>query len=228
MIISEAQNSYHEYIHESCKFYGNNKIGKNCIIMESVIIGYPGKAILDQALRSGKLIESYDFTGARIGNNALIRPNSTIYCDVTVGDNLRTGHNMMIRENTHIGDNVLVGTNVIIDGSTTIGNNVSIQGNAYIPTNTTLEDNVFMGPCSVLTNDKYPIRAEYSLRGPILRKGASIGANSVVLPGIEVGEGAFVAAGALVTRDVPPWKLAIGSPARIRDLPDKLMIMNRI
>lgn len=141
---------------------------------------------------------------------------------------MRTGHNAMIREMTTIGNKVLVGTNVIIDGNTKIGNNVSIQGNVYIPTNTTIEDNVFLGPCSVLSNDKYPIRVKYDLKGPILRKGASLGANSTLLPGVEIGEGAMVAAGALVTKDVPAWKLAIGTPAKIQDLPDKLMNLNRI
>lgn len=115
---------------------------------------------------------------------------------------------------------------MVIDGNTSIGNNVSIQTNAYIPTNTNIDDNVFIGPLAVPTNDKYPIRKHFELTGPILRKGASIGANSTILPGIEIGEGAMVAAGAVVTKNVPPWKLAIGSPAKIMDMPDDLMNLN--
>ena len=80
----------------------------------------------------------------------------------------------------------------------------------------------------MLTNDKYPIRKDYELRGPTLSKGASIGANAVILPGVKIGEGAIVAAGACVTRDVPDWKLAIGFPAEIKDLPDDLRTMNAI
>src|SRR5208337_612766 len=121
LVSSETINSKHSYIHNSCKFYGVNQLGQNCIILEYVKIGYPAKAVLDRILSSGKQIDSYNFTGTCIGDNALIRPNSTIYGDVTIGNGLRTGHNTMIRENTCIGDNVLVGTNVIIDGNTTIG-----------------------------------------------------------------------------------------------------------
>jgi acetyltransferase-like isoleucine patch superfamily enzyme len=134
----------------------------------------------------------------------------------------------MIRENTDIGDNVLIGTNVIIDGHVKIGNNVSIQGNVYIPTNVIIEDNVFIGPCAVLANDKYPIRKKYELKGPVLKKGASIGANATLLPDVEIGEGAMVAGGALVTKDVPAWKLAIGVPAKIEELPKDLKELNKI
>jgi acetyltransferase-like isoleucine patch superfamily enzyme len=206
--------------------YGVNLLGKHCVILENVKLGYPGGAVLERIL-SGQEWPGR-FQGVTLGDNALIRPDCTLYCGVTAGAGLRTGHNALVRESTAIGDNTLVGTNVVIDGNTRIGSNVSIQSNVYIPTNTTIEDNVFLGPCSVLANDKYPVRVKYGLRGPILRKGASIGANSTILPGIEVGEGAMVAAGALVTKDVPPWKLAIGTPARVRDLPVRLMTWNRL
>ncbi len=214
-------------IHDSYKLYGINTIGKNCIIMENVLLGYPSGNIINDLTLKNVRAESSPHIGVKIGNNALIRPNSTIYCHVTIGDNLRTGHNILVRENTVIGNNVLIGSNVIIDGNTTIGNDVSIQSNAYIPTNTTIEDDVFLGPCTVLTNDKYPVRHKYSLKGPVLRRSASLGANSTILPGVEIGEGAMVAAGALVTKNVPPWKLAIGCPAKIADLPDSLKIANR-
>ena len=215
-------------IHSSAKIYGSSIVGDNSVILENVIIGYPEHSILTEILQSGKSIEDSDFTGCEIGSGSFIRPNTTIFSNVRTGSNFRTGHNCMIRENTNIGDNVLIGTNVIIDGNVTIGNNVSIQGNVYIPTHVTIEDNVFIGPCAVLANDKYPIRKEYNPEGPILRKGASIGANATILPGIEIGEGAFVAGGALVTKDVPPWQLAIGSPAKIQELPEEMRSLNDI
>ncbi|MDR1819008.1 MAG: N-acetyltransferase [Methanobrevibacter sp.] len=163
-----------------------------------------------------------------IGENCLIRSNSVIYNDVEIGDNFRTGHNVVIRENTIIGDDVLVGTNTVIEGNAVIGNNVSIQSNVYIPTNSLIEDNVFIGPCTCFTNDRYPIRVDYDLKGPKLRKGASIGANSTFLSNMEIGEGAMVAAGAVVTRSVPPFYLAIGSPAKIKPLPHSLRVHNKI
>ncbi|HID27074.1 MAG TPA: N-acetyltransferase [Methanosarcinales archaeon] len=192
-------------IHKSARLYGKNKIGKNCIIMEDVIIGYPIGSLLNQSES-----KEMDYIGA------------------SLGDNLRTGHNILIRENTKIGNNVLIGTNVVIEGYTNIGNKVSIQSNVFIPINTIIEDNVFVGPCAVLTNDKYPIRIKKELKGPRLGKGASIGANSTILPNVVIGEGAIVAAGAVVTKDVPPWKLALGVPAKIKEIPKELKVENKI
>ncbi len=163
-----------------------------------------------------------------IGKNAFIRSNSVIYDDVIIGENFTTGHGAVIREKTSIGDNVLIGTNSVIEGQCTIGNNVSIQSNVYIPIKTIIEDYVFMGPCVCITNDKYPIRIDFDLKGPTIRRGASIGANSTFLSGIDIGEGAMVAAGAIVTHDVPPYYLAIGAPAKIKPLPERLKKLNKI
>ncbi len=164
----------------NAKIYGKSSIGKNAIIGDGVIIGYPTTTILKEATASGLEIKDMDFKGAVIGDNAVIRSNTTIYSNVVTGNNLRTGHN------------------------------------------------VFIGPCAVLSNDKYPIRTKSDLKGTILRRGASVGANSTILPGVEVGEGAMIAAGALVTKDVPPWKLAIGFPAIFKDLPEELKTLNNI
>lgn len=163
-----------------------------------------------------------------IGKNSFIRSNSIIYNDVKVGDNFRTGHGVTIREKTKIGDNVLVGTNSIIEGHCSIGDNVSIQSNVYIPTNTSIEDYVFIGPCACFTNDKYPIRVDFDLKGPVIKRGASIGANSTFLSNVKIGEGAMVAAGAIVTHEVPPFFLAIGAPAKIKPLPKHLKTLNQI
>ena len=162
-----------------------------------------------------------------IGRNYTIRSNSIIYNDVVIGDNFRTGHNVVIRENTNIGDDVLIGTNTVIEGDVIIGNDVSIQSNVYIPTNSVIEDNVFIGPCACFTNDKYPVRINYELQGPKVRRGASIGGNTTFLSNVEVGEGSIVAAGAIVIHSVPPFYLAIGTPARIKPLPDHLKVPNR-
>jgi len=213
-------------IHESVKMYGDTRIGKNPIILENVVIGYPTTAILR---RKGIMPHAPGPCPiVTIGDNALIRSNTIIYCEVEIGNNFMSGHNVLIRENTKIGDNVLVGTNTVIEGYTTIGNNVNIQSNVYIPMHTFIEDFVFIGPNAVMTNDKYPLRRNYELKGPVIRKGATIGANATILPGIEIGEGAFVAAGSVVTKDVPAWKLALGSPTKIKEMPDHLKVMNRI
>ena len=159
----------------------------------------------------------------KVGVNAVIRSNSILYCDVVIGDDFRCGHNILIREKTQLGDKVLVGSHTIIDGHCVIGSNVSIQSAVYIPLNVSIGSNVFIGPRAVLTNDKYPVRIKGDLPGPILEDHVSVGANATILPGVRLGEGCFIAAGSVVTKDVPPKTLAIGSPAKNTKLPDNLM-----
>lgn len=157
-----------------------------------------------------------------IGEGATIRAGSIIYCDVVIGDGFTTGHSVLVREETTIGDDVLVGTNTVIDGYSEIGSHVSMQTGVYVPSQTTIRSNVFLGPHAVLTNDPYPIRTDADLEGPTIEDGASIGANASVLPGVTVGENAFVAAGAVVIDDVPPNTLAAGVPAEHHPLPEEL------
>ena len=161
-------------------------------------------------------------TEPQIGVNATIRAGTIIYDDVTIGDDLITGHNALIREHTTIGDHVIVGTNTTIDGQADIGSSVSMQTNVYIPSNTTIGSNVFLGPNAVLTNDPYPVRKDVELEGPTIHDGVSVGANATILPSVTLGEGSFVAAGATVTKDVPPDTLAVGTPAVHEELPDEL------
>lgn len=189
------------------------KIFKNTEIQENVTIGLKYKKGSNPPI---------------IGKNALIRSNTVIYDDVEIGNDFKTGHGVVVREKTNIGDDVLIGTNSVIEGHCTFGSNIRIQSNVYIPIKTIIEDNVFIGPCVCLTNDKYPIRIDFDLKGPIIRKSASIGANSTFLSGVEIGEGAMIAAGAIVTHDVPPYYLAIGAPARIKPLPSHLRTLNKI
>jgi acetyltransferase-like isoleucine patch superfamily enzyme len=193
--------------------YGVNTVGKGSQIFEPVTLGFPSRDKLGQT----------GFIGTTIGVNSVIRSGTVIYCDVSIGDNFQSGHNVMIREKTSIGNRVGIGTSVVIEGTTIIGDDVSLQSMVYIPTNTVIGNKVFIGPNTVLTNDLYPPTGIGGLRGPQIRDGAAIGANATLLPGVCVGEGALVAAGAIVTRDVPAHMLAIGAPAKITDLPGKMI-----
>jgi acetyltransferase-like isoleucine patch superfamily enzyme len=192
--------------------YGRNTLGPNARIFEPVTLGFPSR----------DRIGCESFKGTTIGRNALIRSGTTIYCDVEIGDDFQCGHNVLIRERTRIGSRVAVGTATIIEGDTAIGSDVRIQSLAFIPTHTTIGSGVFIGPHAVLTNDRYPPSPGGELRGPVLRDRSVIGANVTLLPGIVIGEGACVAAGAVVTRNVPAGKLAIGVPARVQDLPEEM------
>ena len=163
-----------------------------------------------------------DAAQPQVGENVVIRAGTIVYCDVTLGNGVSTGHNALIREETTIGDDVIVGTNTVIDGYSELGLHVSLQTGVYVPSHTTIGDNVFLGPNAVLTNDPYPVRKDADLEGPTVEDGVSVGANATILPGVTVGENAFVAAGAVVTQDVSPNTLAAGIPATEQRLPEQL------
>ncbi len=188
---------------------GRNLIGEGARLFEPVTLGFPSREFLGAT----------DFPGVTLGRNATIRSGTILYCEVVAGDDFQTGHNVMIREKTRIGDRVAIGTNTICEGNCQIGSDVSVQSMAFIPTNTWIGDRVFIGPHVVLTNDRYPPTGIGGLAGPVIEDGAAIGANTTVLPGVRIGAGALVAAGSVVTRDVPPGMLAVGNPARFRPKP---------
>lgn len=163
-----------------------------------------------------------------LGPGAIIRSGTTIYADVRAGSDLQTGHNVLIREHTSIGDHVLVGTNTVIEGQVEIGSFVKLESNCFIPTHVVIGSFVFFGPGVVLTNDRYPLRrvGEYVPEGPTIEDGVTLGGGAVLCPGVRVRANSFIAAGAVVTRDVPTNSLAVGAPAEIRPLPDKLRRRN--
>ena len=190
------------------------KIGKKVRIKDNVVIG---------------LKYSDDCKEVILGDNVTIREGSIIYADVVIGSNFKTGHNILIREKTVIGSNIVIGSNTVIDGTVEIGSYVKIETGVYIPTHTKIGSHVFIGPCVVMTNDRYPqrLRDQYKPEGAIIGDGVSIGANSTLLPGVRIGEGSFIAAGSVVTKDIPPWSLIMGVPGKIKPLPDKLKERNR-
>jgi acetyltransferase-like isoleucine patch superfamily enzyme len=127
-----------------------------------------------------------------------------------------------------LGDDVVIGRGALVENDTTIGALTRIQAEAYITAYSTLEDNVFVAPCVVTTNDNFMGRTEKRLellKGPTVRRGARVGGGAILCPGVEVGAEAFVGAGAVVTKDVPPRMVVVGSPARvIREVPaDELL-----
>jgi acetyltransferase-like isoleucine patch superfamily enzyme len=183
-------------ISEKAILHGKVTIGEGTTVQENVILG---------SAEDGEL---------GIGKDCTIRSGTVIYSGVKIGDNFRSGHNVLIRENTKIGDNVLVGTSSVIDGDCKIGNNVSIQTGVYITRYTTIEDGVFLGPFCVTTNDKY-MKYGVTLKGPVIKQRARIGANATIMPGITIGENAVVGAGAVVTKNVKPSEIVAGIPARV-------------
>lgn len=214
-------------IHHTVNSYGENFIGSHCLILEDVVIGYPTAEYLVELRDHNRFVYEFDFFGAEIKDHAVIRSGSTIYRNNRIGHHFRTGHKVLIRENASIGNHVMVGTSTVIDADVTIGSNVSIQSSVYISNGCVIEDKVFLGPNCSLLNDKYPVRKGH-LESPRICEGASVGGNATILPGIAVGKGAMVAAGAVVTKNVPAWHLALGNPATFQQLDDSLMVENKI
>jgi len=133
----------------------------------------------------------------------------------TVGAGTRIWHHAHVRSGARIGQDCNVGKNVYIDSGVRIGSRVKIQNNVSVYRGVSICDDVFIGPSVVFTNDLRP-RARstgWSVMPTLVKTGASIGANATILCGIEIGENAMVAAGAVVTRTVHPYELVVGNPA---------------
>lgn len=208
-------------IHVTVRFEGNNlvlgrsEIGEQTYIGFNTIIGYPskksfsGRGVIPKDIR---VLDSMS-SGAKIGPMCLIRPGSTVYEEVLIGRSLVTGHNVLIREGSRIGDNCLIGSGSMLDGSVSIGSNVKIQSGVYLPHGTVVGENVFIGPYVCVTNDRYPVSNR--LTPVVIGDGCIIGANTTLISGVHIGDDSVVAAGSVVTRNVPPKVVVRGVPARI-------------
>lgn len=176
------------------------QIGQGAEIDEDVILGYP----------SGRLSKRGSVI---IGASAKIRSGSVIYEEVKIGNSFQTGHHVVIREENQIGNSVCIWANTVIDYQCRIGNRVKIHANGYVAQLTIIEDDVFIAPGAIFANDKYPVSS--NLDGPHIKRGAKIGVNVTLLPGVVVGEEALVGAGSVVTKNVPDGMVVIGNPAKV-------------
>jgi acetyltransferase-like isoleucine patch superfamily enzyme len=175
-------------------------LGPDCHQDPCVHLGY----------RSGRHIE---FAPTRIGANACIRTGTVIYTNSTIGDHLETGHNVVIREENTIGDHFSIWNNSAVDYGCKIGNRVRVHNNVYIAQLTTIEDDVFIAPGVMMANDPHPLCTK-CMQGPTLKQGCRVGVGVTILSHVIIGEGALIGAGSVVTRDIPPYMLAYGNPAK--------------
>jgi acetyltransferase-like isoleucine patch superfamily enzyme len=168
---------------------------------------------------------------AEIGEGTIVSTGAIVFAGSRVGARVILGDQSCVRERVEVGDDVVLGRGSLVENDTTIGAMTRIQAHAYITAYSTLEEQVFVAPCVVTTNDDYMGRTEERLaamRGPTIRRGARVGGGAVLCPGVEIGEEAFVGAGAVVTKDVPPRMLVVGNPARVlREGPEDELLENQ-
>ncbi len=191
----------------------HQSIGKHCIIEPDTRVGH-------------RYRESSEPTV--IGDHSIVRSGTIIYTDVRIGHYFQSGHNAIIRSWVIAGDYFALGNGSVLEGMIEIGTGVRLMSQVYVCSRTRFGNDVFVGPGCTFLNEKLPGRQD----PPPVPIGASIednvmiGGGCTILPGVRVGAGSFIAAGSVITKDIPPESLVVGNPGEIRPLPDKLRCPN--
>jgi acetyltransferase-like isoleucine patch superfamily enzyme len=198
-------------------------VGDNVTIHEGAVIG-DDVLIADGAVVGKRPMLSPTSTANReplpgvvVGSGCSVGTHAVLMAGSKLGEGVIIGDGALVRERCEVGERVVVGRAVTVENDTTIGARTKIQAGAYITAYVTIEEDCFIAPMVVTTNDNYMGRTEKRLsqmKGCTIRKGARVGGGVHILPGIEVGEEAFIATGAVVTRDVEAHMLVMGAPAR--------------
>ena len=199
-------------VHPTAIVYPGTVLGEGVKVLENAVVGK------QPSLSPRSTSKREPLPPTVIGDGTIVSTGAIVFAGTRVGARVIVGDQACVRERVDIGDDVVVGRGVLVENDTTIGALTKIQANAYITAYSTLEDNVFIAPCVVTTNDNFMGRTERRhdlIKGPTVRRGARVGGGAILCPGIVIGEDAFVGAGAVVTKDVAPRMLVVGSPARV-------------
>ncbi len=199
-------------IHPTSVVHPGTVLGEGVKVLEHAVVGKQPTL----SPRSTARREPLD--PAVIGDGTVISTGAIVFAGTTLGARVIVGDQSCVRERVTVADDVVIGRGALVENDTTIGARTRIQADAYVTAYSTLEEDVFVAPCVVTTNDNFMGRTERRLelmKGPTIRRGARVGGGAILCPGIEVGEEAFVGAGAVVTKDVPARKVVVGSPARV-------------
>lgn len=221
-------------------------ISPDAVIGEDVEIGY-GAVIGDVTIGDGCLVEPHailgkvprlgsqseaagrEFGRLEIGDRTTICAGAIVFAGARVGSDVILGDHSYVRERAVIGNDTRLGRSVLIDNEVEVGARCSIQAMSYLCAHSMAEDDVFIGPGLTVTNDHTMTRRtrEQPMVGATLRRACRVGGGVVLAPGVEIGEEAFIAAGAVVTRSVAPRMVAMGVPAKaVREVPDEDLLEN--
>src|SRR3954454_16839893 len=206
-------------IHPTAIVYPGTKLGEGVKVLEHAVVGK------QPALSPRSTARRDPLEPTEIGDGTIVSTGAVVFAGTKVGARVILGDQSCVRERVVVGDDVVIGRGSLVENDTTIGAMTKIQADAYVTAYSTLEENVFIAPCVVTTNDNFMGRTEKRkqlVRGPVIRKNARVGGGAILCPGVEIGEEAFVGAGAVVVKDVPPGMVVVGTPARVlREVPEE-------
>jgi acetyltransferase-like isoleucine patch superfamily enzyme len=198
--------------------YPGTVIGEGCQILDGAVVGK------QPSLSPRSTAKREPLGPTELGAGTIVSTGAIVFAGTRIGERVIVGDQSCVRERVEIGDDVVIGRGSLVENDTTIGRLTKIQAMAYITAYSTLEEEVFIAPCVQTTNDNFMGRTEKRrelMKGPTIRRGARVGGGAVLCPGVEIGEEAFVGAGAVVVRDVPPRTVVVGNPARVlRKVPE--------
>ena len=202
--------------------HAGTAIGRGCAVSDHAVLGKRPALAAHSSARGelGRLM---------IGGEVTVGTGAIVFAGARIGDGAILGDQSFVRERSAIGEATVIGRGTVVDNDVAIGARVRVQTDVYLTAYSVVEDDVFIGPRADTTNDQTMARhaPDELLRGALLRRACRVGAASVLLPGVEIGEEAFVAAGSVVTRDVPARSLVMGTPARVvREISDAELLEN--
>jgi acetyltransferase-like isoleucine patch superfamily enzyme len=212
-------------IHPTAIVHPGTVLGEGVKVLEYAVVGK------QPSLSPRSTAKREPLEPTAIGDGTIVSTGAVVFAGTKIGARVILGDQSCVRERVVVGDDVVIGRGSLVENDTTIGALTKIQAEAYITAYSTLEEQVFVAPCVVTTNDNFMGRTERRhelVKGPTIRRGARIGGGATLLPGVEIGEEAFVGAGAVVTKDVQPRMLVVGNPARVlRPVPEDELLENQ-
>jgi acetyltransferase-like isoleucine patch superfamily enzyme len=209
-------------IAETAIVYPGTVIGDGCKILDHAVVGK------QPTLSPRSTATHEELRPLELGPGTIVSTGAIVFAGTRLGAHVIVGDQACVRERCEIGDDVVIGRGSLVENDSTVGARTKIQAMAYVTAYATLEEDVFLAPCVQTSNDNFMGRTErrHALRrGPTIRRGARVGVGAVLCPAVEVGAEAFVGAGAVVVKDVPPGAVVVGNPARVlRDVPPEELL----